>query len=189
MTLDGEGAVSVGERFATFVDPGSALQPVITRLTGIRDEDLAGAPRPEVALARLDAFLGAVPILGHNVGFDLAFLERAGLATRDRLDTVELASIIQPTAPTYALQALAAAAEVHPDAAHRALSDALTCAAVLGDLARRARELAPAVLAEAQAYAALLGPAFVSFFADAAAGAKPRRRAMTSSSSAWRKSS
>ena len=144
---------------------------MITRLTGITDEDLVGAPSPEVALARLDAFIGASPVVGHNVGFDLAFLERAGLAPRDRLDTVELASILQPTAPTYALQALAAAADVHPDAAHRALDDALTCAAVLRDLARRARELPPSVLAEAQAYAALLGPSFVAFFADAATDA------------------
>ena len=110
-------------------------------------------------------------MVGHNVGFDLAFLERAGLPPRDRLDTVELASILRPTAPTYALQALAAAADIRPEAAHRALDDALTCAAVLGDLALLARRLAPTVLEEIQAYVALLGPVFVEFFRDALAAA------------------
>jgi len=162
-----DGALTIGERFSTFVDPGAALARVITRLTGIRDEDLVGAPAPAEALARLDAFLGRVPVLGHNVGFDLAFLERAGLAPRERLDTVELASILMPTAPTYALQALAAAAEIRPEAAHRALHDALTCAAVLEVLAARARALPPAVLSELSAYAPLLGPAFAAFFDEA----------------------
>ena len=169
--LDPDGRVTVGERFATLVDPGAALERVITRLTGIRDEDLAGAPPADVALARLADFLGDTPVVGHNVGFDLAFLERAGLPPRERLDTVELASILMPTAPTYALQSLAAAAAITPDAAHRALDDALTCAAVLADLARKARLLPPTVLGEAHAYAPLLGAPFVTFFGDALASA------------------
>jgi predicted DnaQ family exonuclease/DinG family helicase len=169
--LERDGSVTLGERFASFVDPGADLAPAITRLTGITDADLAGAPSAGAALARLAAFLGDVPVVGHNVGFDLAFLERGGLPPRGRLDTVELASILMPTAPTYALQALAAAAEIHPDAAHRALDDALTSAAVLADLARRARALPPALLQEAHAYAPLLGEPFVAFFADALATA------------------
>jgi predicted DnaQ family exonuclease/DinG family helicase len=169
--LGEDGGVTVGDRFTTFVDPGAALGRAITRLTGIRDEDLAGAPGPAEALATLDAFLGAAPVLGHNVGFDLGFLERGGLPPRERLDTVELASILMPTAPTYALQALAAASEIHPEAAHRALHDALTCAAVLEVLAARARALPPALLSEAEAFARLLGPAFARFFAEALASA------------------
>lgn len=169
--LERDGVVVLGERFSTFVDPGVALAPVITRLTGIREEDLEGAPAPGDALARLADFMGDAPALGHNIAFDLAFLERGGLPARGRLDTVELASILQPSAPTYALQALAAAADIHPEAAHRALDDALTSAAVLADLARRARELPPAVLEEARATAAILGDAFESFFADALASA------------------
>ncbi|HEU5287504.1 MAG TPA: helicase C-terminal domain-containing protein, partial [Candidatus Limnocylindria bacterium] len=167
--LERDGTLTAADRFATFVDPGIPVGPAITRLTGIRDVDLAGAPSVEAALPNLAAFLGDAPIVGHNIAFDLAFLEHAGLSPHERLDTVELASILMPTAPTYALQALAAAADIHPGAAHRALDDALTCAAVLADLAERARALSPSLLAEAQAYAALLGGPFESFFADASA--------------------
>ncbi|HUQ42419.1 MAG TPA: exonuclease domain-containing protein, partial [Candidatus Limnocylindrales bacterium] len=169
VTLDADGVVRIGERFSTFVDPGAALAPVITRLTGIRDADLLAAPPADVALTRLDEFLGGSTVVGHNVSFDLAFLERGGSRPRDLLDTVELASILMPTAPTYALQALAAASDIHPEAAHRALDDALTSAAVLAVLAARARQLPRAVLEEAVSYAALLGPAFVEFFTDALA--------------------
>ena len=163
--------MNVGERFSTFVDPGVDLHPAITRLTGIRDEDLRGAPPPAIALGQLAAFIGPAAVVGHNVGFDLAFLQAAGLPAPDRLDTVELASMLMPSAPTYALQSLAAAAGITPDAAHRALADAITCAGVLADLAARARVLPIAVLEEALAYAPLLGPAFVAFFAEAASGA------------------
>ncbi len=167
--LERDGTVATGDSFATFVDPGGPLAAAVTRLTGIRDADVAGAPPAEEAFARLAAFIGESAVVGHNVAFDLAFLERAGLPPRDRLDTAELASILHPTAPTYALQALAAAAAVRSGTAHRALDDARTCAGVLAVLARRARELPLAVLAEAEAYAALLGPAFAVFFADALA--------------------
>ncbi len=167
--LERDGTLTVTDRFATFVDPGVPVGPAITRLTGIRDADLLGAPSIDVALPRLAAFVGDATVVGHNVAFDLAFLERAGLSPHQRLDTVELASILMPTAPTYALQALAAGADIHPAAAHRALDDALTCAAVLADLAHRARALSPALLAEARAYASMLGTPFEAFFAEAAA--------------------
>jgi len=166
------GSLEVGERFQTLVDPGRALPGVITRLTGIREVDLAGAPSPEAAVAAFAAFLagGGDPpwLVGHNVGFDVAFLERAGMATvAGRLDTADLASIILPAARSYALQRLAVEAGVVVDAAHRALDDALTCAKVLAWLAGRAGMLPPAVVEEACGHAALLGEPLAAFFADA----------------------
>ena len=161
-----------GERFSTFVDPGRDIGPTITRLTGIQDQDLVGAPPVADAVARFAAFAGAGTFVGHNVGFDLAFLEQNGFAPgAARLDTADLASMLMPTAPSYALQRLAADAGIVPEAAHRALDDALTCAAVLADLAAQARTLPAPILDEARAYAVVLGPAAVQFFEDALAGA------------------
>lgn len=165
LTPDG---VEPGERFSTFVDPGREIGPTITRLTGIRDRDLVGAPSAPDAVARFAAFAGPATFVGHNVGFDLAFLERNGFAPgAARLDTADLASMLMPTAPSYALQRLAADDGIVPAAAHRALDDALTCAAVLAGLATRARALPAAILDEARAYASALGPAAVQFFEDA----------------------
>jgi len=169
--LEEDGSATLGDRYSTFIDPGVGVAPAITRLTGIRDGDLAGAPPLEAVLDRIAALVAGAPVAGHNVGFDLAFLERAGLGPFERLDTAELASILLPSAPTYALQSLAADAGIKPESAHRALDDALTCAAVLAHLGRRARELPPAVLEEMQAYAPLLGSAYAAFFAGALRGA------------------
>jgi predicted DnaQ family exonuclease/DinG family helicase len=58
-----------------------------------------------------------------------------------------------------------------PDAAHRALDDAITSALVLGHLARVARELPALVLSEIAALSELLGSSTAEFFRDAAGSA------------------
>jgi DNA polymerase-3 subunit epsilon/ATP-dependent DNA helicase DinG len=166
-----DGAVTLGERFLTFADPGRPLTPPILRLTGIRDDELRGAPSPREAVALFSAFAfrdGPPCFIGHNVGFDVSFLERAGMPLgAATLDTAELASILLPSASSYALQRLAADAAIVPDAAHRALDDAITSALVLGHLARVARELPADVLGEIAALSGLLGPSTAEFFRDA----------------------
>ena len=89
----------------------------------------------------------------------------------ERLDTADLASILLPSAASYALQRLAADAAITPDAAHRALDDAITSALVLGHLARIARGLPAVILSEIAAFAEFLGPATAEFFKDAASAA------------------
>ena len=121
MTVSPDGAVTLGERFLTFADPGRPLTPPIVRLTGIRDEDLRNAPSSQEAVALFVSFAfrdGAPCFVGHNVGFDVSFLERAGMpGGAQTLDTAELASILLPSAASYALQRLAADAAIVPDAA------------------------------------------------------------------------
>ena len=175
LTVTPEGAVTLGERFLTFADPGRPLTPPILRLTGIRDEELRSAPSSGEAVALFLAFAfrdGSPCFVGHNVGFDVSFLERAGMPPgAATLDTAELASILLPSASSYALQRLAADAAIVPDAAHRALDDAITSALVLGHLARVARELPADVLAEIAALSELIGSSTAEFFRDAASSA------------------
>jgi predicted DnaQ family exonuclease/DinG family helicase len=175
LTVSSDGAVTLGERFLTFANPGRPLTPPILRLTGIRDDELRNAPSSSEAVARFIAFAfrdGRPCFVGHNVGFDVSFLERAGMpADFETLDTAELASILLPSASSYALQRLAADAAIVPDAAHRALDDAITSALVLGHLARVARDLPAVVLSEIGALSQLIGPNTAEFFRDAAATA------------------
>jgi DNA polymerase-3 subunit epsilon/ATP-dependent DNA helicase DinG len=89
-------------------------------------------------------------------------------AGAETLDTAELASVLLPSAASYALQRLAADASIVPDAAHRALDDAITSALVLGYLARVAGGLPADVLGEIAALSELLGPGTAEFFRDAA---------------------
>ena len=167
-----DGTVTLGERFLTFADPGRPLTPPIMRLTGIRDDDLLAAPLSQEAVALFVTFAfrdGPPCFVGHNVGFDVSFLERAGMPTgAETLDTAELASVLLPSASSYALQRLAADAAIVPDAAHRALDDAVTSALVLGHLARIARDLPADVLGEIAALSELISPSTADFFRDAA---------------------
>ncbi|MBI2773939.1 MAG: hypothetical protein HYX56_05560 [Chloroflexi bacterium] len=167
-----DGELAPGDRFVTLVDPGQSLGSAVARLTGIANADLVGAPTPAAVIEALRRFLGQeATLVGHNVGFDAGFLENAGLGRLPRLDTAELASILLPGAPSYALQRLAADEAIVPEAAHRALHDALTCASVLTALAHRARSLPPLILEECRGQAELLGLAYVAFFERALSAA------------------
>src|SRR3989454_5457689 len=175
LAVSADGAVTLGERFLTFANPGRPLTAPILRLTGIRDEDLRDAPSSSEAVALFVGFAfrdGPPCFVGHNVGFDVAFLERAGMPIGSAtLDTAELASILLPSASSYALQRLAADAAIVPDAAHRALDDAITSALVLGHLAAVARGLPPLILSEIAALSELVGPSTAEFFREAASSA------------------
>ncbi len=85
------------EHFSTFVNPGRKLPPFITELTGIRDSDLVGAISPQEAARRLADFCGPRSLIGHNVGFDLGFLQRQRILHENpAIDTFELAGILVP---------------------------------------------------------------------------------------------
>ena len=62
------------DRFQTFVDPGIPIPAEVTRLTGIRNEDVAGAPTEEEALRAFLDFAGDTVLCAHNADFDLGFL-------------------------------------------------------------------------------------------------------------------
>ena len=81
--------------FATLVNPGRAITPTVTVLTGITDSMVAVAPRIESVLPTFLEFLGDAVIVGHNVGFDLAFINRA--LERDGYD--RLGNVVIDTLP------------------------------------------------------------------------------------------
>jgi DNA polymerase-3 subunit epsilon len=71
--------------FQTMVNPGVEIPPFITVLTGITHAMVIEAPRIEEALPTFLEFVGDAVIVGHNVRFDLSFLnaaaERLGLSS------------------------------------------------------------------------------------------------------------
>jgi polyribonucleotide nucleotidyltransferase len=63
------------DRWSTFVNPG---RPIIgNQMHGITDKDVKGAPSPKEAADQLLSFIGDALVVGHNVGFDLGFIEEA----------------------------------------------------------------------------------------------------------------
>jgi len=138
----------VEAEWSTLVNPGRPLPPYITQLTGISDAMLAGAPRLSRVLPELIEFVGDLPLLGHNLGFDLRFLERhTPFRQNQALDTYDLASVILPTG-RYRLATLAQSLGVVPRGVHRGLEDARTTQQVFVRLLERAADLPPQVLGE-----------------------------------------
>ena len=117
--------------FVTFVNPGKPIPEEIQHLTNIHDEDVADAPTPEEALARLAEFVGDSDLVAHNAGFDRFFCTRyeAGAALRENnwIDSLDLARIALPRLKGHRLTDLVHAFGT-AESTHRADDDvAATC--------------------------------------------------------------
>ena len=71
-----QGGLTLGT-FCTFVNPGCAIPRQITMLTGITQAMVAPAPPPDAVLPTFLEFLGDAVIVGHNVRYDLGYLNGA----------------------------------------------------------------------------------------------------------------
>jgi ATP-dependent DNA helicase DinG len=133
-----------GEEWSTLVNPGRPIPPFVQQLTGISDEMVSKAPRLSQVLGDLESFVGLAPIVGHNLAFDLSFLQRKGLFRFNQiLDTLDLASVLLPSASRYSLRALVGQLNIPVEEAglHRALADAQATRMVFQRLARLVEEL------------------------------------------------
>ncbi|UCD97421.1 MAG: DEAD/DEAH box helicase family protein [Chloroflexota bacterium] len=139
----------VEAEWSTLVNPGRAVPPFISQLTGITNQMVAGAPPISEVAAELADFVGDLRIVGHNVSFDLAFLRRLRLFNyNDAIDTYEMASVLLPKASRYGLASLASLLAVPLRATHRALEDSLVTHGVYLRLHELAVDLPIELLAE-----------------------------------------
>ena len=69
----------VEQEWSTLVNPGRRVPSFITQLTGISNQMVANAPPMSDVRAELQDFVGDAVIIGHNVRFDLSFLQRQRL--------------------------------------------------------------------------------------------------------------
>jgi len=139
----------VEDEWSTLVNPRRSIPGFISQLTGISNPMVRNAPLLMDVIGDLIGFVGDMPVLGHNVSFDLAFLRQAGaLKTNIEIDTYELAAVLMPTATRYNLSALAQQLMVLLPATHRALDDARATHAIFVELIKKAHELPIDLLAE-----------------------------------------
>lgn len=76
----------VAEKFSSFVACPDRLSPEIINLTGIRDEDLVGAPPIDKVLPDFYKFCDGCFLVGHNVQFDYRFVRYYGEENRYMFD-------------------------------------------------------------------------------------------------------
>ncbi|MGI8607778.1 MAG: helicase C-terminal domain-containing protein [Candidatus Dormibacteria bacterium] len=115
-------------RYHTLVNPDVRLPPMIRRLTGISDNDLARAPRLREVLPGLAEFIGDADVLAHGAGYDITFLETTlgagALDGRDVFDSIEIARWVVPSAASYSLGGLCELTNLQHPRPHHALEDA-----------------------------------------------------------------
>lgn len=129
--------------FQTLVNPGIAIPPQITMLTGLTNAVVATAPRIEAVLPSFLEFMGDAVFVAHNAPFDLGFLKaavtrRGGQFAPVVLDTVRLARrLVRSEVPDCRLGTLAAHFRLEHRPSHRALDDALATTDLLHLLIER----------------------------------------------------
>jgi DNA polymerase-3 subunit epsilon len=130
------GMVKRAECFDALVNPARAIPGASTRFHGITDEMVAGAPLIDAVLPAFARFVEGSVLVGHEVWFDLRFLDpvcaRLGRpplsASHAVLDVRLLSRAVHGTAPDHDLEALAARLGVRIRGRHSALGDALATA-------------------------------------------------------------
>ena len=118
------------ERFDKFINPHHPLSEQTINLTSITDEMVSAADNEDVVIKQFQDFYGDRPLCGHNVQFDVGFvnaaLRRAGLSeiTQPVVDTLEVSRLLHPEQNRHTLDSLAKKYNVSLEHHHRANQDA-----------------------------------------------------------------
>lgn len=119
----------VTDTFCTYINPARGIPEHVTKLTGIRDEDVAGAPYIEEILPQFMDFLGNDYLLGHNIIFDYSFMKKAAVNQkidfeREGIDTLRIARRFLTELESRNLEFLCKHYQIPLEEAHRAYHDA-----------------------------------------------------------------
>ncbi len=126
----------ITEKFMCFVDPEKPIPAEASAISGIFDEDVAGAPKDYEALQDFYKFTRGAILTGYNIaGFDMRFLVGQGKSARwnfdnEVVDTIDLARKYVFGVKNYKLGTIAEKLGVVLDNAHRAVYDAIATAEV-----------------------------------------------------------
>ena len=110
------------------VNPECSIPPIVSQITKIFDKDVLESKPFETHIEEVKKFVGDDIIIGHNIRFDLSFLQERGLCESNPfIDTCNLAEITLPKQNSYALEILSDVFEIEHKYKHRALGDVLAC--------------------------------------------------------------
>ncbi len=120
-------------KYSTLVNPEREIPAFITRITGIRNEMVADAPKfYEIAREIVELTDNRI-FVAHNVSFDFGFIceefKQLGYNfNRERLCTVRLSRRVIPGHRSYSLGKICNVLGITIDDRHRAMGDALATA-------------------------------------------------------------
>lgn len=124
----------ITDKYNFLINPQKELSSKIAELTGLTNAQLEQQPEFAHFAYQIQAVLDGAVFVAHNVNFDLPFLQSelhaAGInyVPQAAIDTVELAQILLPEAPSFKLADLTSYLNIQHLNPHQADSDALVTA-------------------------------------------------------------
>lgn len=130
----------ITESFSSFVNPHIPIQKGTTDLTGIVDADVENAPDISEVLTDFYKFSHSTILVGHNVDFDISFINSEGepfhiVFDNKKEDTYRLAMRYVKGLKKYKLSFVAEHFGLVNERAHRALQDTIVTAEIFKRLA------------------------------------------------------
>ncbi|UQS84379.1 PolC-type DNA polymerase III [Bombilactobacillus thymidiniphilus] len=132
--------------FDEFIDPGKPLSATTINLTSITDEMVHNSNTEQEAMDKFAQFMGDAILVGHNVTFDIGFLN----AARRRsgydpvavpvIDTLEMSRTLHSEYRNHKLDSLAKRYNIKLEHHHRANSDALTTGCLMYTLLKEMQD-------------------------------------------------
>lgn len=129
--LELNGLEKTGKEFKTLINPERSIPETSTKIHGIRDVDVADAPKLSDKLPEIMAFISSAVLVGHHVNFDIRFINKrlqklAGCSLQNPwVDTMLLYLELSGKMGHYCLEDVAQAASVEIKERHTAYGDAL----------------------------------------------------------------
>ncbi len=123
------------DRFSEFINPEVPIPYRITKLTSITDDMVIDAPTREVIIPKFVEFCKDAVLVGHNVGFDISFINQNCKELKidvdyTTVDTLWLSRYFFPLQAKHTLDAVAKTLNVVLGHHHRAVDDA-ECTALI----------------------------------------------------------
>jgi len=123
----------IKDTFTQLINPGRNLEPYIIELTGINDSMLLTEPTFEKVEKDFLNFIEDIPLVGHNIIFDLNFLSNYSYKFKNQLDintscdTYFLSKIFCYNRGSFSLLSMCKYYNIDVTSSHRANVDALNC--------------------------------------------------------------
>ena len=144
-------AICSGEQIGSFhslVNPERKLSDHIIRLTSITNEELVGAPTIAQVIPSLLEFIGDKIIIGHNVKFDIGFINSAlrrhsyQTLANNHIDTLTISrKLLMNEVRNFKLSTLAQHIKTENQPTHRAYADVLATIDLFHHLIERSSSL------------------------------------------------
>ncbi len=112
------------DTFSQTVNPGKEVSENVLILTGISQEELYKSPTIDKLIPAVKDFIKELPLVGHNISFDISFLEKHLSLSNPSYDTLNLSRIYLHFSSSHKLSYLADYLGIPYKEAHRAKMDA-----------------------------------------------------------------